>query len=529
MSRDGLWRLPSSASWLAHRPEPGSPSRLRHRALEVAWITLIFFVFGSGAAPEINEPHYLCRARHFWDPSFCQGDFFLQTRDAHGVFFWLFGWLTRGCSLPVSAWIGRLLAWLLLAGAWQRLSFTLVPMRWMSLLTAALWVTLIERCHMSGEWLIGGIEAKVLAYALVVWGLSFWVEAKWNRSWILAGAGAAIHVLVGGWSVIAMLLTAVGQGSRGLRELAMSWPGLLAGGLLSLAGLLPALQLNAHVSREVVHRATEIYTFDRISHHLLIRDFDSLAVLRHLLLIAVFVALWQPLRSEQPFRWLAGVVLSAVFMVIVGAALDAALGDSTWAARLLRYYWFRASDVMVPLGVSLAVAAHLRKSLATHPGPAAAGLTILVLLVSANGLAGACRLSQLRIPAADRQGGIRDEDQFVAWRDICRWVEEHLPRQAIVLTPADHQTFKWYAKRGELVTWKDVPQDAASILEWSQRLARVRHWQQSETSTESATRLAALERDYHFDFILVRWPASFPMPARRVVMLNNHYALLEAD
>jgi hypothetical protein len=500
---------------------------LQPTAVEVGWIVLVFFVFGSGAAPEINEPHYLSRAKHFWDPSFCQGDFFLQSQDAHTVFFWTYGWITRWCSLPATAWIGRLLGWLLLASAWQRLSFALVPMRWMSLLTAAMWITLIQRCQMSGEWLIGGIEAKVIAYALVIWALSYWVQGKWNRAWALAGAGTAFHVLVGGWSVVGMLMAAIGNGSRGLRQLAASSPGLLVGGLFSIAGLLPALQLNANVPAEVVDRAAEIYTFDRITHHLLIRDFDSLSVVRHVLLMIVLLVLWRTLRCERPFGWLAGVIVAAMMGVIVGAMLDVALGDSTWAARLLRYYWFRASDVMVPMGVSIAVALHLQRSLATSSRSAVAGLAVILVLVFANGLVTAQQLAQT-IPAADRQGGIHDQHELSDWRDICAWVDQHLPSQAVCLAPTDHQTFKWYARRGELVTWKDVPQDAASIVEWSERLARVRRWQESETLIQSTARLDSLERDYKFNYILVRWSTSFPMPVRRVVYQNSRYALFKA-
>ena len=34
-------------------------------------------------------------------------------------------------------------------------------------------------------------------------------------------------------------------------------------------------------------------------------------------------------------------------------------------------------------------------------------------------------------------------------------------------------TFKWYAGRAEVVNWKDVPQDAASLKEWHERFQHV--------------------------------------------------------
>ena len=37
-------------------------------------------------------------------------------------------------------------------------------------------------------------------------------------------------------------------------------------------------------------------------------------------------------------------------------------------------------------------------------------------------------------------------------------------------TPRLSQTFKWYARRAEVATWKDVPQDAAALVAWWNRI-----------------------------------------------------------
>ena len=45
---------------------------------------------------------------------------------------------------------------------------------------------------------------------------------------------------------------------------------------------------------------------------------------------------------------------------------------------------------------------------------------------------------------------------------------------------------------------------------------------------EATARLEALQGDYDFDFIVVRWPSEFPMPARALLYQNSHYAVLQA-
>src|SRR5690606_37270496 len=90
----------------------------------------------------------------------------------------------------------------------------------------------------------------------------------------------------------------------------------------------------------------------------------------------------------------------------------------------------------------------------------------------------------------------------------------------------DHQTFKWYAQRPEVVTWKDVPQDAESVIEWSRRLTRVRRWEQSTTQEESNARFAELRDAYGFHYALIRWPAPFPLPSWPIVYRNSDYVIL---
>ena len=136
-------------------------------------------------------------------PPGAPNDFFCNSADAHQVFYWTFGWLTRLLAIATVAWLGRVLTWGLMAWAWRRLSWSLVPAAWYSVLSAALWVMLNDRCHMAGEWVIGGVEAKGFAYVLVLLGIESLVRGRWTAAWLLFGASSSFHVIVGGWSVVA--------------------------------------------------------------------------------------------------------------------------------------------------------------------------------------------------------------------------------------------------------------------------------------------------------------------------------------
>jgi hypothetical protein len=59
------------------------------------------------------------------------------------------------------------------------------------------------------------------------------------------------------------------------------------------------------------------------------------------------------------------------------------------------------------------------------------------------------------------------------WGSVCDWIATSTPPGEVLLTPRNQQTFKWYAARGEVVNWKDVPQNAEGIVEWDQRMQDV--------------------------------------------------------
>lgn len=299
-------------------------STWRRRAqtlVEVLLVFGVFFAYGAWPIPDVNEQYYVGKAIHFWNPEWLAADPFLNTPDSHWLFYAAFGTLSFFFSQNALVWAGRVLIWALTACAWVRLSRALIPRRWVAPLTAAAFAFYLESFHMAGEWIFGGVEGKGFAFPFVFWGLACFVEGKYNRAWILYGIGAAFHVLVGGWAVVASLgawavsahfdfnatLRNGGENgetsaklplgvrlSRRLRgfggALLKTAPGLLVGGAISLIGVIPALKLDAGATADVLARSREIYVFERLAHHLVASSLPWTFLLRFSLLTAAFGA-----------------------------------------------------------------------------------------------------------------------------------------------------------------------------------------------------------------------------------------------
>ncbi len=501
-------------------------------AAEVGLIVLVFFLWGGGLPPDANEAHYLSKARHYWDPTWCEGDFFLDSADAHTVFYWTFGWVAALLSLPTAAWVGRIAMWIFQAWSWRRLSWAVAPRPLFSVLSGALLILLLDWCELAGEWIVDGVEAKGFAFGFVFLGIEALVRNRWRAMWLLFGAASAFHVLVGGWSVVAAGLAWLAAGKDRPRLIAML-PALAGGFVLALPGLIPGLALSRGVDSVTSAEANQIYVYYRLSHHLLPSSFTPqkyaayAALLAGGLLLCVLTARAGSVNAGLRRLWLftaGGLLIGLAGMIIFLATQQ----NPPLAAGLLKFYFFRLSDALAPLATVLTLGALLVGWETGRPGMHSLTLTAAMLLAAAGvGLRFADRRQDFR-PGADRQSLSRrthaeyaPEAIWNSWRRLGEWVQENTPSDARFLTPRAQQTFKWYAQRAEVVTWKDVPQDAAALIEWKRRFQEVYGpvgWKGLTAYTDD--QLLALAHRYNVQYVVIDrtratrrlgWPRVYPV------------------
>jgi hypothetical protein len=574
---------------------PAEGSNLRWTGFEVIWLVLIFFLFAGSPPPDAGESHYLVKAKHYWDPAWCAGDLFLESRDAHLTYYWTFGWLTRWLSLEASAWVGRFVTWGLLAYAWQRLSWAIVPRPLWSLLAAGLLLLFSRNMNLARELAIGGFEAKTVAYAFVFLALEVVARNRWRTAFLWTGLAGAFHVLVGGWMGIALGLAWLIASARreprsptGTRSpteplppklagpsevpndapprvLALL-PWALAGLILAMPGLAPTISLMGGVDPQTSREAARIYVFDRLQHHLVFHSFGVWYYTRHAMLLVGWAVLAWRLRRDERLRRVQFVILGALAIAAVGIAIDLVpLAGGKWLGRSaldyqwtvapwLRLYWFRLEDALLPAAASLTAIAGIFRLQSSRP-LAANWLLVAAMLVAGANLADVCYWrSKVRVPTSviqqrptldSRPHWWLDEPRPVSrmfrplpgskqlltaeewlghWQDCCRWIDEHTPEGARFLTPRRQQTFKWYAGRAEVASWKDIPQDAASIVAWRQTLAELypttqEHWEQDLAAFTDAE-LIALARKHECQYLVIdRTRSSRPIGLRSVYPL----------
>jgi hypothetical protein len=306
----------------------------------------------------------------------------------------------------------------------------------------------------AGEWLVGNLESKVVAYACVLLALAT-ASTRLTMAGGALGFATTMHLLVGGWSTLLLAVAAWWAGVAATRE---RWKAVAAWLLLaspSIVVTLLSIEGSAATLRDAV-TPEWIYVKFRAPHHLdpgyflagtVAKARVSLAVLAALLL----VALPRLVRRGAPFLLAGRFFQASMALFVVGVALSFVPGGE----RFLQLYPFRVGDGLGLL-LGLAVAPALAKAWLLTPR----ARTVLLLAVVVTGLAAAPRLHTTRHGAVPPPG----------FDDVARWVKTHTPPGEPVLV-SPHITFAGYwLERPVVVQFKFAPHQGGRAREWYERL-----------------------------------------------------------
>lgn len=389
----------------------------------------------------------------------------------------------------------------------------------------ASWHLAVQYGHWSGEWAMGGFEAKSIAYPFILLGIANVVRDRWRLAWVFLAIGVAWHPLAGGWAGMSVGLYWLSMPALRQR-IAREWPTFLLAIGIGLIGVVPAALglAGENLVGKVV--ASQVHVYFRLPHHLCPQVFAPerhvAAQLSLLALTVVAVSYFllskckPPAEDEHneaeasyPVRLL-GIAGFAVLFAVVGLVIDMAMTNShpSTASSLLRFYWFRWADVAVPLASTTLLWICLSRGNPAYYWAKVAPAMVLVIAASA---AHVNHVASAAVPAADKlvtesTGPIPVvSDRYIDWLAVCEWIRENTPRDSLWLTPKYQQSFKWYAQRAEVICWKDVPQDNASVHEWYKRIEDCEppRFSNGDFRGWSKEELIELAEKYEFEWILV--------------------------
>lgn len=419
-----------------------------------------------------NEVDVLPIAKQFADPNWIPQDWYLNQAPGYRFLFMvIFGNLAAGVGLLATSIIGRLLCYSLVALGLVLISRCL-GLRLPLLLLAIglfLYVNPVQGVA-AQEWLVKSLEAKAVAYGLVLLAI-FCLLKRYDRpTALLLGFATSFHVLVGGWATLIMLSKLLISRSSKLRSLSHF---LELGLIYLLASAFAIPPIVSHLFTESSSgevSASFIYVFLRLSHHLnpLTWSDDWWKILAaYLLVLLGSMAVLKRSKSAQPLeQYRASVDLFQLTLLsLIPFGLGLLIAPFDQQGSWLQYYPFRVGDVLLPLNTCLLLSCAIQQSFAAQQR--------MVQFVALGLVALACSIQLFILPSQIANLGQFPllDSEFIALTD---WVKTQTPTDAVVVTPpVDFIEFSLLTERGTIAKYKLLPQTEAKILEWYDRLANL--------------------------------------------------------
>lgn len=466
--------------------------------------------------PGINETHYLAKGKHFVDPGWIAGDFFLNSSNPHAATSWVLGQFATRTTFENAALAGRVLGLAVLAMGWAVMLCRRLPTTRERLLATGLFLVLQIVGNWSGEWLLRGVEGKVFAWGFLFLAIGLWSGGTAVQRFLAGmslGMSVTFHPVIGAWGAIAAALSfawgaidvlrsrrsteaaavpTAGQFVMSLISPAIAFAVCAAPGILAA---LPALRLGTPDER---WQADHIQVTQRLAHHL---DPGSFAWASHREYLLLLAAIWLLSRAGGESRrtpvermaWMSVLCGVGGIVVSIWPRTPEPFGMYVLHLKLLKLYPFRLADIFVPLLLAIRLVEFPRFSALTataaRTAALAAGLVAVAFLWPGD------ESPARRMSAAD----------FRHWKELLGWIRRETPEDAVIQTMNEDFAVKWYAQRAEFVNYKDCPQDAPGILEWHRRLLQLdQEWRTPAMadSRVSTAELAELHRLTGIDYLV---------------------------
>lgn len=432
-----------------------------------------------------NETSRMAVARHFVDPNWIPGDWFLNNADLYQIPFNLFAapfvaLLDLGTATILLRFI--LYAWFAsgVVALARRLGIGLLPLIPAVMMTVAMRTTSLA----AAESMVGHAETKTLAYGAVFWAFSMLFSRRYRTAAAFLGLATTFHVLVGLYATITTLLFLLTHSDyryEVVRSLAVSIPVYLTTGAFGVFVVLDTLISSASAENfpDLVYIARNDFhlwppAWWKYSQLHLPGWIDEYAWQVRVVIAISFLSLVSVWSRVRRFREIAHLALLSSLSFGVGLLIYAA-----GQIGLLKYYPFRFPDVFLPFasfvlffGIWDMTASHhnvrrlkplIRKSLRI------ALYAVVGFMVVYAPTRTAKHLQATRSANVPWQYVRLSPEE----REATQWIRDNTPADALFLVDPYFEAFYITAERGVMVAWKHVPTGNADFIEWHARLVAI--------------------------------------------------------
>lgn len=446
----------------------------RKLILYILLLLAAVFLFVGEAMPSGNEFIYLLRLVKQYNPAYLANDFSLSfPGNEHWLFNHIFGLPAQILSIETLGWLGRIACWIaLLLGLFRLGSNWEISLRAIAI-SIFVWLCLGQSI-VAEEWMIGGFEAKCIAYICLIFALDGFCRGKEIYPAILTGLTFSFHPAVGMWGGlgigIALLLSKTGF-VKLIKAAALIF-------VFALPGILPLV-----FSESTISNSLEEWKFIVLVRTGSIFNPFIWSKASMLILILMFVfCLWIFIKREQErkFNFLKYFLIGLGLFFLFGVFLRA-----TGQYELMRLMPMRLFPVFVPLFFFFTFA---RTWKVRSFSAATAALVIAISFIS----------FFKHNPAVFAYLQIKDNyETWVAANDDAAtafmWVADNAPEGVTVISPPWRRDSWYHSERPQIASYGFPVFE--SLPEWRNRISKLIGGKPMETWPHDSDEMADLYRN----------------------------------
>lgn len=417
-----------------------------------------------------NEAQTLANVFQFANNDWIPGDWFLSMDTVYRYPFNIVLYpLAKIFSITTLALVSRIL---LIAAIASGLTAVVaqIPLTSGSLLLFTI-ITFKMKGMLAGEDILWHVESKVLAYACVLWGLSFLLKKKYLAMWLFLGGAATFHPLVGGYSVISLLIYFIVAKKQNKLSMIKTAPLFALTGWPGLAVVL----YNLLTKPETLSVATDLLYVARHPHHMNPEHFvrhvhkgfpewmDLMIIVGNVIFCAIILLLAIKFtRKNSKERTLLLYAGGSLILWLVG--LTFYLSGMT---HLLKYYLFRFPDVIVPFTAYLLFFKAVDYFwFIKHP-------KILKIFSYGLGIILVLFFTYQTFGIIKQDVPLTHYYESVETLNVSQWIEQNTPASSQFIIDPGVDNFHFLTNRAQFVSLKHIPQNEKDVDLWYQKLVRL--------------------------------------------------------
>lgn len=418
-------------------------------------ISFFFFKFRI----DYNEMDVVPYARAVFNKYWLAEDWYLKLEISYRFFFsFLIGFFADTFGFVKTIIFGRFISYLLVAFSLSHLIKSLKVKNniFFYFFGLIIFFKIFPKGMGVGEWMVGGLETKVFAYAFAILSLSFFLKNSYKKGVLFVGLSLSFHLLIGIYNIFCLIPLVVffqrKQHDYWLKILKVLPVFFITGGI----GIWGVINHFFYAEKGLSDLGWNIYVNIRVPHHTLPSSFLIEFWIKLLVFSAINVLF---LRSKkQEIKLLSWYAVFSVIISLIGLGIYFLL-----ASHHMKYYFFRTSSVILPLVTFLNIMFFLDEKIKSEYLIRRFKLSHLLIVI-------AILVSFSKVKhfvndfTFDIKANTLDDVEMV------NWVKQNTDENKVFITAPDAKFFYINYERAMFVSWKHSPQASKDIVEWYDRI-----------------------------------------------------------